>query len=387
MKAKIVTLPGDGIGVEVVAEGVKVLKAVAEQYDHQFTFEQALIGGCAMDATGEPLPAATLDACKSADAVLMGAVGGPKWADPTAEVRPEQGLLGLRKSLALYANLRPVHLYRSLLAASPLRPERLEDTETGRLVDLVVVRELTGGIYFGPRKEAAPSEETDTPKPQHSQFYAGPMPDDETAFDTMFYAADEIRRIAHIAFRLAQQRRGKVTSVDKANVLAASRLWRRIVGEIAEDYPEVTLENILIDAATMHLLRRPSDFDVILTANMFGDILTDEASMLAGSMGMLPSASIGDGRFGVYEPIHGSAPDIVGQEIANPLATILSVAMLLRHTLELEKEAQAVENAVDNVLQEGYRTRDIAGNNQDVTLVGTVEMGNLVKERVNNERL
>jgi 3-isopropylmalate dehydrogenase len=382
MQAKIVTLPGDGIGVEVVAEGVKVLKAVGERYARQFTFEQALIGGCAMDATGEPLPAATLEACRQADAVLLGAVGGPKWADPTAEVRPEQGLLGLRKGLSLYANLRPIHLYRPLLNASPLRPERLEDAETGRLVDLVVVRELTGGIYFGPRKEAAPPEEADAPEVQHGQFYAGPAPDDETAFDTMFYSAEEIRRIAQIAFRLAQQRRGKVTSVDKANVLAASRLWRRVVGEVAEAYPDVTLENILVDAATMHLLRRPSDFDVILTANMFGDILTDEASMLAGSMGMLPSASIGDGRFGVYEPIHGSAPDIVGQGIANPLATILSVAMLLRHALELEDEAQAVEHAVEAVLTAGYRTRDIADDDQDITLVGTVEMGNLVVERL-----
>jgi 3-isopropylmalate dehydrogenase len=382
MKAKIVTLPGDGIGVEVVAEGVKVLKAVAERYAHQFTFAQALIGGCAIDATGEPLPATTLEVCRNADAVLLGAVGGPKWDDPTAEVRPEQGLLGLRKGLSLYANLRPVHLYRSLLHASPLRPERLVDADTGRLVDLIVVRELTGGIYFGPRKEAVPPEETDAPDLHQSQFYGGATPDDELAFDTMLYTADEIRRIAHIAFRLAQQRRGKVTSVDKANVLAASRLWRRVVGEVAEDYPEVTLENILVDAATMHLLRRPSDFDVILTANMFGDILTDEASMLAGSMGMLPSASTGDGRFGVYEPIHGSAPDIVGQGIANPLATILSVAMLLRHVLALEDEAQAVENAVEGVLEAGYRTRDIADDSQDTTLVGTVEMGDLVVERL-----
>ncbi len=381
MQAKIVTLPGDGIGAEVVAEGVKVLKAIAKRYKHQFTFAQALIGGCAMDATGEPLPAATLEVCRNADAVLLGAVGGPKWDDPTAEVRPEQGLLGLRKGLSLYANLRPVHLYRPLLDASPLRPERLEDTETKRLVDLVVVRELTGGIYFGPRKEATPPEEADSPK-LHSQFYAGAAADDEVAFDTMIYMADEIRRIARIAFRLAQQRRGKVTSVDKANVLAASRLWRRVVSEVAEDYPEVTLENILVDAATMHLLRRPSDFDVILTANMFGDILTDEASMLAGSMGMLPSASTGDGRFGVYEPIHGSAPDIVGQGIANPLATILSVAMLLRHALALEDEAQAVENAVEDVLEAGYRTRDIADDSQDITLVGTVEMGDLVVERL-----
>jgi 3-isopropylmalate dehydrogenase len=350
MEARIVVLPGDGIGPEVVAEGVKVLQAVAEQYDHRFTFEQALIGGCAMDATGSPLPEATLDACQQADAVLLGAVGGPRWSDPTAPVRPEQGLLGLRRGLSLYANLRPVRLYPALLDASPLRPERLEG------VDLMVVRELTGGIYFGRRREAAA--------------------DDGTAYDTMVYTADEVRRIAHTAFRLAQQRRRKVTLVDKANVLATSRLWRRVVTETAAEYPGVTLETMLVDATAMHLIRQPADFDVILTANMFGDILTDEASMLAGSMGMLPSASLGEGRNGVYEPIHGSAPDIVGQGVANPLATILSVAMLLRHSLGLEQEAQAVEAAIESVLDRGYRTLDVAS--PETRTVGTQEMGDLV---------
>jgi 3-isopropylmalate dehydrogenase len=356
MEASIVNLPGDGIGTEVVAEGVKALRAVAGRYSHRFAFEEALIGGCAMDATGSPLPEATLDACRRADAVLLGAVGGPRWSDPTAPVRPEQGLLGLRRGLGLYANLRPVCLYPTLLGASPLRPERLQG------VDLLVVRELTSGIYFGPRQEATEN--------------------DGTAYDTMVYTADEVRRIAHVAFRLAQQRRGKVTVVDKANVLATSRLWRRVVTEVAAEYPGVALETMLVDAAAMHLIRRPADFDVILTANMFGDILTDEASMLTGSMGMLPSASLGEGRVGVYEPIHGSAPDIAGQGVANPLAAILSVAMLLRHSLELEDEARAVEGAVEAVLVEGYRTKDIYGEN--TTLVGTAEMGDLVAERISH---
>ena len=354
MKAKIVTLPGDGIGSEVVAEGVKALQAVADRYGHHFTFEERLIGGCAMDATGEPLPEATLQVCRQADAILLGAVGGPRWADPTARVRPEQGLLGLRKGLELYANLRPVQVFPMLQNASPLRPERLEG------VDLLVVRELTGGIYFGTWQEATA--------------------DEPTAYDTMVYTAGEVRRIAHMAFRLAQQRRGKVTSVDKANVLATSRLWRRVVAEVAAEYPGVTLETMLVDAAAMSLIRCPADFDVILTANMFGDILTDEASMLAGSMGMLPSASLGEGRAGVYEPIHGSAPDIAGQGIANPLAAILSAGLLLRYSLELEKEAQVIEGAVEAVLAEGYRTQDI--REEGTTLVGSREMGNLVAERV-----
>jgi 3-isopropylmalate dehydrogenase len=335
MKATIVTLPGDGIGVEVVAEGVKVLQAVAERYDHTFTFHQHLIGGCAMDATGNPLPDETLDACRQADAVLLGAVGGPKWSDPSAEVRPEQGLLGLRKGLALYANLRPVRIYPMLSAASPLREERLEG------VDLMVVRELTGGIYFGDRQEA--TAET------------------RQAYDTMIYSAPEVERIANRAFKLARLRRGKVTSVDKANVLASSRLWRQVVTDVAASYPDVELEHMLVDAAAMHLMRRPADFDVIVTGNMFGDIITDEASMLAGSMGMLASASLGDSGAGVYEPIHGSAPDIAGQSIANPLATILSTALLLRYALGLEDEAGAVEEAVQTVLEKGYRTPDIAG--------------------------
>ncbi len=350
MKASIVTLPGDGIGVEVVAEGVKALDAVGRTYGHTFTFQECLIGGAAIDAVGDPLPASTLTACQAADAVLLGAVGGPKWSDPSAEVRPEQGLLGLRKGLGLYANLRPVRIYRELRDASPLKTERLEG------VDMVVVRELTGGIYFGPRQEAT------TTNPE--------------AFDTMLYSADEIRRIARKAFELARLRRGKLTSVDKANVLASSRLWRRVVTETAPEYPDVVLDHMLVDAAAMHLMRRPADFDVMVTENMFGDILTDEASMLAGSMGMLASASIGEGANGVYEPIHGSAPDIAGKGIANPLATILSVALMLRYSLGLEAEAMAVESAVAAVVASGARTADIAGPGTDS--ISTAEMGDRV---------
>ncbi len=355
MKAKIVTLPGDGIGMEVVAEGIKVLEAVAERYGHTFTFQEHLIGGGAMDATGNPLPNDTLAACRQADAVLLGAVGGPKWSDPSAKVRPEQGLLGLRKGLELYANLRPVRIYSMLSEASPLREDRLAG------VDLMVVRELTGGIYFGDRQEAT----AETPQ----------------AYDTMIYSAAEVERIANRAFKLAQLRRGKVTSVDKANVLACSRLWRQVVSKVAKAYPDVELEHMLVDAAAMHLMRRPADFDVIVTGNMFGDIITDEASMLAGSMGMLASASLGDRGAGVYEPIHGSAPDIAGQSIANPLATVLSVALLLRYALGLEAEASAVEDAVQSVLDAGYRTPDIAGAGDDsatVKRVKTPEMGDAV---------
>ncbi len=352
MQANIVTIPGDGIGVEVVAEGVKVLKAVAAKYGHTFTFENHLIGGCAIDATGEPLPASTLEACKRADAVLMGAVGGPKWSDPSAKVRPEQGLLAIRKGLGLYANLRPVQIFPQLQDASPLRADRLAG------VDLVVVRELTGGIYFGARKEAGDG--------------------DLTAYDTMAYSAPEIERIARKAFELARLRRNKVTSVDKANVLAVSRLWRRVVVQVAADYPDVTLEHMLVDSAAMHLMRRPADFDVIVTGNMFGDIITDEASMLAGSMGMLASASLGAGTAGLYEPIHGSAPDITGMGIANPLATILSVALLLRYSFGLGEEADAVEEAVTGVLEAGYRTKDIF--TEGTKLVNTEEMGKSVVE-------
>jgi 3-isopropylmalate dehydrogenase len=348
--ASIAILPGDGIGKEVIAEAEKVLTAVGEHAGRRFTLTHGLVGGAAMDATGHPLPDSTFELVQGADAVLFGAAGDPKYDDPQARVRPEQALFRLRGGLGLFANLRPVKVHPALVAASPLRPEVVRST------DLVVVRELTGGIYFGePRVEG-----------------------DERAVDTMVYTRAEVERIAHVAFRIARQRRGHVTSVDKANVLACSRLWRSVVGRLALQYPDVTLEHLLVDAAAMHLLKRPGDFDVILTANQFGDILSDETSMLAGSMGMLPSASLGTGRFGLYEPIHGSAPDIAGKGIANPLAAILSAAMLLRHSLELEPEARAVEDAVAAVLDAGYRTPDIAAPGQPT--VTTRQMGDLVVE-------
>ena len=337
MQATIALLPGDGIGPEVVAEAVRVLRSVAEHWNHSWTFDQALIGGCAIDATGTPLPDATLAICQNADAVLLGAVGGPQWDDPRAKVRPEQGLLGIRKALGLYANLRPVAVSAAMAERSPLRAELVSG------VDLMVVRELTGGIYFGD-KTCALIE-----------------PDEERATDTCVYTTSEIRRVVRRAGELARARRGKLTSVDKANVLETSRLWRRVTSQImAEEFPDVQLEHILVDACAMHLLRRPTDFDVIVTENMFGDILTDEASMLAGSLGLLPSASLGDGKRGLYEPIHGSAPDIAGKGIANPLATILSAALLLRYSLGLEAEARAVEEAVAETIAAGILSADLA---------------------------
>lgn len=336
MQAVIAVLAGDGIGPEVVAEGLKVLRAVASRFGHQFSFHEALIGGCAIDVTGSPLPAETVAVCRAADAILLGAVGGPKWDDPQARVRPEQGLLGIRKELGLFANLRPVRIYPQLIDASPLRPERLQG------VDLIVVRELTGGIYFGEKRR----EQGD-----HGEW----------ASDLCLYNEEEIVRVVRVAAHLARQRRKKLTLVDKANVLETSRLWRSITTRLIKtEFPDLHFETMLVDACAMHLIRRPADFDVIVTENMFGDILTDEASMLAGSMGMLPSASLGDGRLGLYEPIHGSAPDIAGQGKANPLATILSVAMLLRHSLNLPTEADCVEAAVASVIERGIVTADIA---------------------------
>ena len=332
MKARITVLGGDGIGPEVTGAAVRVLEPVASRHGHQFEFAEPLIEGAAIDATGSPLPPRTIDACRSCDAVLLGAVGGPKWSDPSARVRPEQGLLELRRTLAVYANLRPVKTLESALDASPLRPEVVRGT------DIMVVRELTGGIYFG-RKSRTASE----------------------AEDLCSYSAAEIERVTRIAGRLARARRGRIVSVDKANVLETSRLWRSVVERVvAAEFPGVELEHMLVDAAAMHLLRRPTSFDVILTENMFGDILTDEASMLAGSLGLLPSASLGDGSVGLYEPIHGSAPDIAGRGIANPCGTVLSAAMLLRHSLGLEAEAAAVEAAVEAAVAAGVRTADIA---------------------------
>ncbi len=337
MQANIVVLPGDGIGPEITAVAVDVLKAVATRFGHSFSFSEHDIGGIAIDKHGEPLPAATLEACSKADAVLLGAVGGPKWSDPNAKVRPEQGLLAIRKALGLFANLRPVRTHPAALNASPIKPELLKD------VDFVVVRELTGGIYFGDKTRDAGS-----------------------ASDLCRYTVVEIERVLRSAFRLAQQRRGKLTSVDKANVLETSRLWRDIAARIGrEEFPDVELEHQLVDSMAMHLIAKPRVYDVIVTENMFGDILTDEASMLAGSLGLLPSASLGEqGKVGIYEPIHGSAPDIAGKGIANPYATILSAAMLLRHSLGLETEAAAIEQAVTAALDGGHFTADLAAQGQ-----------------------
>ena len=334
MSKHIVVLPGDGVGPEVATETVRVLKAASQRFSLGLEFEEALIGGAAYDAVGVPLPVATIEACKAADGILLGAVGGPKWADIPVEHRPEQGLLAIRKALGLFANLRPVITIPELTAASPLKAEKL------RGVDILVIRELTGGIYFGKRNRTA-----------------------DAAFDTCEYTAAEIERVCRVAGRLAMGRRRKVTSVDKANVLDTSRLWRDVATRVfREEFPELAVEHLLVDAAAMHLLSRPADFDVMVTENMFGDILTDEASMLAGSMGLLPSASLGDGSGpGLYEPIHGSAPDIAGHGVANPCGTILSAAMLLRHSCGAEEPAGAVEASVYAALGGGSRTRDIAG--------------------------
>ena len=338
MEAKIVLLPGDGIGPEVVAEAVRVLETVAQKYGHRFTFTRSLMGGCSIDEYGTALTDETLAVCKAADAVLLGAVGGPKWDDPQAKVRPEQGLLGLRKGLGVFANLRPVKVHPSLLGASPLKPEKLIG------VDIIVVRELTGGLYFG--------------QPKGREIING----HERAIDTLEYYDYEVRRVVDLAFKLAVPRRKKITSVDKANVLESSRLWRKIVGEVSAEYPDVSVENMLVDTASMRLITNPASFDVLVTENMFGDILTDEASVLAGSMGMLPSASLGSSGPGLYEPIHGSAPDIAGRGIANPLGTILSSAMLLRYSLKLETEAAEIETAVDQAITSGCRTVDLGGS-------------------------
>lgn len=351
IKAKIVVLGGDGIGPEVTHEAVRVLEAVASRFGHEFQFEAHLIGGAAIDATKSALPAQSISACGTADAVLLGAVGGPKWSDPSAPVRPEQGLLALRKALGLFANLRPVSLHPALIDASPVKPEVLQGT------DIMVVRELTGGIYFGEKTRTA-----------------------DSASDLCTYTVEEIRRVTRIAGKLAQGRRHKIVSVDKANVMETSRLWRSTVEELLRaEFADVQFEHMLVDSAAMHLIRKPSSFDVILTENMFGDILTDEASVLAGSLGLLPSASLGAGKLGLYEPIHGSAPDIAGQGIANPYGTILSVAMLLRYSLELSKEAQLVEKSVADAISAGVRTVDIAAGGRAAS---TREAGDDVARRI-----
>jgi 3-isopropylmalate dehydrogenase len=363
MRATIAVLPGDGIGPEVTSATLRVLTAVATTFGHDFLYEEALIGGAAIDAAGTPLPDDTISICRGADATLLGAVGGPNWDSLTANVRPEQGLLGIRRALQLYANIRPVAPYAQLAAASPLKPELLRD------VDLVVVRELTGGIYFGAKSR------------KHSEHGV-------VARDVCTYSEEEIERVTRIACTLARARRGRVTSVDKANVLETSRLWRQVVTRVVRDeYRDVTLDHMLVDACAMHLITRPSSFDVILTENMFGDILTDEASVLAGSIGLLPSASLGvetgsKRRGGLYEPIHGSAPTIAGKGIANPIGAILSASMLLRWSLGLPDEADAVDRAVAQTIDNGVLTVDVAASPERAS--STVAVAEAVCERVAN---
>jgi 3-isopropylmalate dehydrogenase len=352
VKGRIVVLPGDGVGPEVTTETTKVLRAVASGFGHELDFEPHLIGGIAIDETGNPLPPATLEACRRADAVLLGAVGGPKWDDPNAKTRPEAGLLAIRQALGLFANLRPVKSYAELAASSPLKPERIQG------VDLLMVRELTGGLYFG------------QPRLREKKG------DVERAVDTLEYTDVEIRRVVRLACTLARGRRKLVTSVDKANVLETSRLWRQVASAVARDFSDLTLEHQLVDSCAMRLVTAPGSFDVIVTENMFGDILSDEAAVLTGSLGMLPSASLGEGRLGLYEPIHGSAPDIAGKGIANPLGTILSGALLLRHSLGLEREAAAIERAVGRALTAGARTKDLGGE------LSTSAMGEAVVSRL-----
>ena len=360
MECRIALIPGDGIGPEIVREAKKVLDRVCEKYGHAFTYEELLLGGASIDAYGVPLTEETTEKAKAADAVLMGSIGGDAKTSPWYQLepskRPEAGLLGTRKALNLFANLRPAYLYQELKGACPLKEEII-----GEGFDMVIVRELTGGLYFGERRT---TEENGI----------------RTAVDTLTYNEKEIRRIAVKAFEIAKKRRKQVTSVDKANVLDSSRLWRSVVEEVAKDYPDVTLSHMLVDNCAMQLVRDPGQFDVILTENMFGDILSDEASMVTGSIGMLSSASLNETKFGLYEPSHGSAPDIAGQNKANPIATILSAAMMLRYSLDMDKEADAVEAAVQKVLTDGYRTGDIMADG--CKIVGTEEMGDLIAQAV-----
>ena len=360
MEYKIALIPGDGIGPEIVAEARKVLDKVCEKYSHKFSYTEVLLGGASIDAHGVPLTEEAIAQAKASDAVLMGSIGGDAKTSPWYKLepskRPEAGLLAIRKALNLFANLRPAYLYNELRDACPLRDEIIGDG-----FDMIIVRELTGGLYFGARKT---TEENGV----------------RTAVDTLSYNENEIRRIAIKAFEIARKRRNKVTSVDKANVLDSSRLWRSVVEDVAKDYPDVTLEHMLVDNCAMQLVRDPKQFDVILTENMFGDILSDEASMVTGSIGMLSSASLNETKLGLYEPSHGSAPDIAGQNKANPIATILSAAMMLRYSLDLDKEADAVETAVQKVLTEGYRTGDIMSD--ECKLVGTKEMGDLIADAI-----
>ncbi|HEX2937655.1 MAG TPA: 3-isopropylmalate dehydrogenase [Ruminiclostridium sp.] len=355
MTFRIAVIKGDGIGPEIVGEAEKVLIKTGEKFGHSFEFTDVLMGGCAIDKTGVPLPDETVEICKKSDSVLLGAVGGPKWDNMPGSLRPEKGLLGIRSALGLYANLRPAILYPALIGACPLRRDIVEGG-----LDVLMVRELTGGIYFGERGRRKGKN-------------------GEEAFDTESYSVMEIERIAKTAFSLAKRRRKKLTSIDKANVLESSRLWRETMHRFAKENPEVEYSDLLVDNAAMQLVRNPGQFDVIVTSNMFGDILSDEASMITGSIGMLPSASLGSGKLGLYEPIHGSAPDIAGQNIANPIATVISAAMMLKYSFGLDEEAKTVENAVSKALEQGYRTADISDKNTSSDKkIGTREMGNLI---------
>ena len=352
MKKHIAVIAGDGIGPDIISEAVQTLEKVASLYGHEFEFEYLLAGGASIDEYGVPLTEETLERARSADSVLLGAVGGPKWDKMEGKLRPEKALLGLRSGLGLFCNLRPALMYKALEDASPLKSSIIGDG-----IDIMIVRELTGGIYFGEKTLAS---------------------DSSWASDLMKYSVEEIDRIARKAFDAAMKRRRKVTSVDKANVLETSRLWRKVVTEVAKDYPEVELNHMYVDNAAMQLVRNPMQFDVIVTENMFGDILSDEASMITGSIGMLSSASLGSGRRGMYEPIHGSAPDIAGKDIANPIATILSAASMLRYSFDMDAEAEAIENAVEDVINAGWRTFDIAKDGEGH--IGTTEMGEKIRE-------
>lgn len=356
MMKNIALIPGDGIGPDIVEQAVNVLNVIGEKYNHTFNYKTVLAGGAALDAYDDPLPKESLDVCLASDAVLLGAVGGPKWDTLPGNKRPEQALLGLRKGLGVYANLRPVTVFPQLSAASPLKQEIV-----GNGFSFVFVRELTGGIYFGERGRDA---------------------DGNGAFDTEYYSRMEIERVLRVGFETAMKRKKKICVVDKANILESSRFWREVTADVMKNYPEVEVSYLYVDNCAMQIVRNPSQFDVIVTSNMFGDILSDEASMISGSIGMLASASLGDGTRGLYEPIHGSAPDIAGKDLANPLATILSVAMMLRYSFDLNEEADAVEAAVDKVLDAGYRTGDIKSEGSKV--VGTKEMGRLVTEELQN---
>jgi len=364
MNFNIAVVAGDGIGPEVMVGAKRVLDRVGKRFGHTFTYTEVLAGGCAIDAVGECLPEETIEICKNSDAVLLGAVGGWQWDDLPGEERPEQALLGLRKELGLFSNLRPALMFEELKDACPLKPELV----TGGL-DLMIVRELTGGIYFG----------------EHGRRCGGEM--GQIGYDVEQYSEEEVRRIAHVAFDMAMKRGRRLTSVDKANVLESSRVWREVVLKVAESYPDVELNHLYVDNAAMQLVCAPQQFDVIVTNNMFGDILSDEASMITGSIGMLPSASMREDSFGLYEPVHGSAPDIAGEDKANPMAMVLSAAMMLRYTFGLEEEAAAIEAAVKSVLAKGYRTGDLynagnADNAADETLVGTAAVSNLIAEEI-----